>query len=171
VLLENNSRALLKELYIKMLNEKNTSLLLLFLLSCLAGVVITQGIDEKLIRLDIIQYTYAQKSQDATSIGKDTGYTKYIETAKQLLNQTSLEYKKGNSTGAEELATRAYLDNFEYIEPILERHGAADLKEQIEQLMRLQLRDMIKEKASQEQIDSLINTIYLKLSEAATQLG
>ena len=163
---------MLKEFYINILNEKNTSLLLLFLLACLVvGLVITQGITERLIRLDIIQYTYAQKREDTTSIGIDTGYIKYIETAKQLLNQTSLEYKKGNSTGAEELATRAYLDNFEYIEPILEKHGAANLKEQIEQMMRVQLRNMIKDKASQEQIDSQINMIYLKLSEAATKLG
>ena len=162
---------MLKELYINILDKKGRCLLLLFLLACLVGLVITQGIAERLIRLDIIQYTYAQKGEDATSIGIDTGYIKYIETAKQLLNQTSLEYKKGNSTGAEELATRAYLDNFEYIEPILEKHGAANLKEQIEQMMRVQLRNMIKDKASQEQIDSQINKIYLKLSEAATQLG
>ena len=35
----------------------------------------------------------------------------YAQTARQLLNQTMIEYNVGNSSGAEDLATKAYLEN------------------------------------------------------------
>lgn len=95
---------------------------------------------------------------------------KYIEITRQLLHQVSVEYKKGNFTAAGELAIRAYLDNFEYVEQDLEKHGAKDLKEQIEQMMRVELRDMIKSGVSQDQLDSQINAIDLKLTEAMRKL-
>ena len=86
------------------------------------------------------------------------------------LHQVSVEYKKGNFTAAGELAIRAYLDNFEYVEQDLEKHGAKDLKEQIEQMVRVELRDMIKSGVSQNQLDSQINAIDLKLTEAMRKL-
>ena len=95
---------------------------------------------------------------------------KHIEITRQLLHQVSVEYKKGNFTAAGELAIRAYLDNFEYVEQDLEKHGAKDLKEQIEQMMRVELRDMIKSGVSQDQLDSQINAIDLKLTEAMRKL-
>ena len=95
---------------------------------------------------------------------------KRIEITRQLLHQVSVEYKKGNFTAAGELAIRAYLDNFEYVEQDLEKHGANDLKEQIEQMMRVELRDMIKSGVSQDQLDSQINAIDLKLTEAMRKL-
>jgi hypothetical protein len=101
---------------------------------------------------------------------EDNSSVKYIENAAQLLNQVSAEYKKGNFTGAGELAIRAYLDNFEYVEPDLEKHGAKDLKEQIEDMMRVELRDMIKNKVSQDELDSQINATDLKLDEAMRKL-
>ena len=95
---------------------------------------------------------------------------KHIEITRQLLHQVSVEYKKGNFTAAGELAIRAYLDNFEYVEQDLEKHGAKDLKEQIEQMMRVELRAMIKSGVSQDQLDSQINAIDLKLTEAMRKL-
>ena len=95
---------------------------------------------------------------------------KHIGITRQLLHQVSVEYKKGNFTAAGELAIRAYLDNFEYVEQDLEKHGAKDLKEQIEQMMRVELRDMIKSGVSQDQLDSQINAIDLKLTEAMRKL-
>jgi hypothetical protein len=43
----------------------------------------------------------------------------YIQSAKELPSSASLEYKVGNYTGAEELATLAYLDDFEHVLAIL----------------------------------------------------
>jgi hypothetical protein len=90
----------------------------------------------------------------------------YIENIRELLKQLSVEYKNGNFTGAEQLAITAYLDNFEYVEVELVRHNATDLKEETEQMLRVELRDMIKNRASSEQIDNHIVSINAKLDQA-----
>lgn len=97
--------------------------------------------------------------------------TTYAQTARQLLNQTIVEFSRGNSTGAEELATEAYLDNSEYVEAALEEEGAANLKEQLEDMMHEELRDMVRNSASIEEIGSHINVTNAKLVEAISILN
>jgi hypothetical protein len=153
------------------------------ILSC--GLVIFAASLVSLPQTLLLRYNalaFEEEQQQASKNGYITLFTttsnttevnssvKYIETARQLLNQVSAEYKKGNFTAAGELAIRAYLDNFEYVEQDLEKHGAKDLKEQIEQMMRVELRDMIKSGVSQDQLDSQINAIDLKLTEAMRKL-
>jgi hypothetical protein len=65
------------------------------------------------------------------------------------LNQTSVEYKNSNYTGAEELAIVAYLDNFEYVESELEKKGSHTLMQDIEHMMREEIRALIKNKANE----------------------
>ncbi len=50
------------------------------------------------------------------------------------------------------------------------KHGAKDLKEQIEHMMRIELRDMIKSRVSQDQLDSQISSTAIKLTEAMRKL-
>jgi hypothetical protein len=95
----------------------------------------------------------------------------YAQTAIQLLNQTEMEYSRGNSIEAEELATKAYLENFEYVESPLEGKGAEELKEQIEDMMREDLRDLIRNNASTEELASHINATEAKLVEAISILN
>ncbi|HEY7109010.1 MAG TPA: hypothetical protein VH415_06265 [Nitrososphaeraceae archaeon] len=95
----------------------------------------------------------------------------YAQKAQELLNQTMVEYNRGNSTGAEDLATKAYLDNFENVESPLEKKDAGDLKEQIEEMMREELRDMIKDNATVGEVSEQINSTNAKLSEAISVLG
>ena len=90
----------------------------------------------------------------------------YAETARNLLNQVSTEYKKGNFSGAEELATRAYLDNFEYVEAPLEKKGGSEIMKQLEGMMRKDLREMIKDEVPYEKLLSHINATDSKLAEA-----
>ncbi|HEY7109607.1 MAG TPA: hypothetical protein VH415_09285 [Nitrososphaeraceae archaeon] len=90
----------------------------------------------------------------------------YARTAQKLLNETMVEYNEGNSTGAEELATKAYLDNFEYVESALQEKGGGDLMEQIEEMMREQLRDMIKDNATTDEVSDHINSTNAKLTDA-----
>lgn len=92
--------------------------------------------------------------------------TQYIENVSDLLKSVSSEYKAGNFNYAEELAKTAYLDNFEYVESDLVKNGAGELKEEIEQMMRVELLAMIKNRASQEEIDTKIMAIDNKLTEA-----
>jgi hypothetical protein len=110
------------------------------------------------------------KGQNETEATLDSAIT-YAQTARQLLNQTMVEYSTNNANGTEELATRAYLDNFEYVEPALEQKGAADLKEQIGDMMREEIRDMIKTSTSADELHTLINATDAKLVEAKSILN
>lgn len=104
----------------------------------------------------------SDESSDAVST------LQYIQNIRDLLKQLSVEYKNGNFTGAEQLATTAYLDNFEHVEIELVRHNATDLKEETEQMLRVELRDMIKNRVASEQIDNQISSINSKLDQAVT---
>ena len=95
----------------------------------------------------------------------------YVETARNLLNQVSAEYKKGNFSGAEELATSAYLDNFEYVEAPLEKKGGSEIMKQLEGMMRKDLREMIKDEVPYEKLLSHINATDTKLDEAISILN
>jgi hypothetical protein len=77
-----------------------------------------------------------------------------------------VEYKNGNFTGAEELADMAYLDNFEHVEDILEEKGSHSFMEDLEHMMREDLRELIKDKADQTDLDMHINATDTKLAEA-----
>jgi hypothetical protein len=97
---------------------------------------------------------------------EETTAQQYIENAKELLEQVSVEYKEGNFAEADKLAVLAYLENFEFVESDLENLGAEDLMGEIEQMMRVELRDMIKNKVSQDELDSHISAINEKLEQA-----
>ena len=124
----------------------------------------------------IIKQAYVQKrdmenNTTTTNNNNETTSTiNYIKTAAQLLGQVSTEYKDGNFSKAEELATKAYLDNFEYVEPILEKHGAKNLMEEIEHMMRIEIRDVIKNKVPHDKLDLEVGIIRGKLLDAISVL-
>ena len=93
-----------------------------------------------------------------------------ISTVKTLLNQTINEYRNQNFTGAQGLASSAYLDNFEFIEAPLDKHDKA-LNENTEIMLREQLRQMIKDKSPLENIQQLINKINSNLDKAESLLA
>lgn len=108
--------------------------------------------------------TSKNENESSKSIG-------YLQNARNLLNQTSAEYKNKNYTGAEELATGAYLDNFEYVEHVLEQKGSHNMVQNIEHLMREELRDLIKNKANQTELDKNIEVTEAKLLDAINLLN
>jgi hypothetical protein len=111
-------------------------------------------------------------AQDSTNNTKNIDSSiVYTETARNLLNRVSTEYKKGNFSGAEELATRAYLDNFEYVEAPLEKKGGSEIMKQLEGMMRKDLREMIKDEVPYEKLLSHINATDTKLDEAISILN
>ena len=93
-----------------------------------------------------------------------------ISTVKSLLNQTLSEYRNQNFTGAQGLASSAYLDQFEFIEAPLDKHEKA-LKENTELMLREQLRQYIKDKSPIENIQQLINNINSNLDKAQALLA
>jgi len=102
--------------------------------------------------------------------GKSNKFVDYLENARGLLNQSSFEYRNSNYTGAEELAIAAYLDNFEHVEEELEKKSSHAFMEDIEHKMREELRDLIKDKAQQSELDIHINATDAKLVEAINLL-
>jgi hypothetical protein len=111
-----------------------------------------------------------QENETILTENESNKYIDYLQNARNLLNQTSVEYKNSNYTGAEELAIAAYLDNFEYVESELEKKGSHGLMQDIEHMMREELRDLIKNKANQTQLDMHINATDAKLLEAINLL-
>ncbi len=96
---------------------------------------------------------------------ENSEYSKYFEIIRTLLPQVVEEYKSGNYAKADELAIEAYLDNFEYLEPVIAEHDK-DLMQAIEEMMRVELREMIKDRESVEKIEAHVQAIVEKLNEA-----
>jgi hypothetical protein len=113
-----------------------------------------------------LKYGFGQENETAQGDEESNKFVNYLENARNLLNQTSVEYKNGNLTGAEELADTAYLDNFEFVEDVLEKKGSHSFMEDLEHMMREDLRDLIKDKADQSDLDMHINATDAKLVEA-----
>ena len=111
-----------------------------------------------------------QENETTVTENESNKFIDYLQNARNLLNQTSVEYKNSNYTGAEELAIVAYLDNFEYVESELEKKGSHSLVQEIEHMMREELRDLIKNKANQTELDMHINATDAKLLEAINLL-
>jgi high-affinity iron transporter len=97
-------------------------------------------------------------------------YTNYFATIRELLENLILDVKKGDYVGADQAAVSAYLDNFEYLEPPIDKHDSK-LKSDIELGMREQLREMIKDKMPGDKVTSFVNSILLNLDKAQSILN
>lgn len=95
----------------------------------------------------------------------------YIANIKQLLGELQGAYNTGNYTQAEMLAEQAYLDNFENVEAPLAGAGHKDLMEQIEHMLREELRQKIRDKVPADELTAFISTINAKLGEAEKALS
>ena len=100
--------------------------------------------------------------------GKEGELLEYVENIEELLTQVKTEYENGNSDLALSLSTKAYLDNFEYLETPLKEAGQEELVEELETMMREELREMIKNGASSSEVNSKVDTILeeMKIVEA-----
>jgi plastocyanin len=127
-----------------------------------AGLIIVASI----LPTTLITTTISMK----TAFAQQQTPTEIISTVRTLLNQTINEYRNQNFTGAQSLASSAYLDHFEFIEAPLEKHDKA-LKENTEIMLREQLRQSIKDKSPEENIQQLINKININLDKAEPLLA
>ena len=91
------------------------------------------------------------------------------DVIRNLYSQTDVELQAGNYEKAEELVIAAYLDNFEYLEADIEIVNET-LLHTMEINMREELRAMVKEKKSPEEIMAFINDPILKDLEKAEGL-
>ena len=96
--------------------------------------------------------------------GEDTELTMYVDEINELLTQAKQEYAAGDSDLALSLVTKAYLDNFEFLEAPLVEAGERELMEEVEIMLREELRGMIKEGASVSDVNSQIDAILIKMT-------
>jgi len=87
-----------------------------------------------------------------------------VATIKELLEKLVREYESGKIYEAEELAIRAYLENYELIEDDVHRLKP-ELNEEIEIMLREELRELIKQQAPAKQVEEQVNKIIEKLEE------
>ena len=87
-----------------------------------------------------------------------------INNIESILDQVSANYGDGNQDIAFSLATNAYLENYEYIESAIAQKDRP-LMEKIELMMRVDLRSMIKNGDSIENVDMKINSIKSELNK------
>ena len=105
-------------------------------------------------------------SANTTSTDDEQSTQDYISNIRLLLNQTIDAYSANDTEKAKELATTAYLDNFEHIEePIGE-----ELSEEGEELLREQLGAQIDSNASIEEVKQTVNATNEVLDEAEASL-
>jgi hypothetical protein len=113
-----------------------------------------------------LKYSFGQENETAQNEDDSKRFVDYLQNVRNLLNQTSVEYKNSNFTGAEVLANTAYLDNFEHVEDELEEKGSHSFMEDLEHMMREELRGLIQDKVDQTDLDMHINATDAKLVEA-----
>jgi hypothetical protein len=94
---------------------------------------------------------------------------KIIAEIRNILNQTVQQYKQGNYNEAETLAIRAYLDNYEFIENAIAEKDKA-LMQNIEVMLREQLRQIIQSKVAVEELQQHIDKINSNLDQAEKKL-
>lgn len=89
----------------------------------------------------------------------------YFDEIERLLNESKIAYRNGDTKTAFDLATSAYLDNYEFVEgPLGEIDPELVLKIEID--MREKLRNMIKNNESPDKVDAQIDMILVDLAQA-----
>ncbi len=99
--------------------------------------------------------------------GSESGseQAKYFATIRELLNSTIASVTTWDYDAADATAIKAYLDNYEYLEAPIEKHDP-DLMLDIEVEMREELRQMIREERSPQEIVEFTTAILVKLDQA-----
>ena len=82
--------------------------------------------------------------------------------------QIKTKYTQGDKDTALGLATKAYLDNFEYLKSPLKKSGQTDLVNETEIMMRMELRDMIRNDAPVSEVNQQVDAILKKMNTVAT---
>ena len=139
------------------------------------GLVFAAGTGERVSLNNSIASNNSSQPKSTSSLtgtgtASNTKTIQYITNARQLINQTVDAYQKQNFTGALALATKAYLDNFEFLEAPIQRHDKL-LKQNTELMMRSDLRGQIKDKAPVNDIKTLIGKINVNLDKAEKLLS
>jgi high-affinity iron transporter len=122
--------------------------------------------DESISRLaSAIEQDLAEDLSLSAGSTNSGEHGKYFSNIRALLASVVTEVNKGNYDLADQYAISAYLDNYEYLEAPIEKHNP-ELMAEIEIEMRLELRQMIKDKEQPPAIEGHIAGILEKLDQA-----
>ena len=143
----------------------------------------SQSLEENLTEMDLVVSSKGKTSAVSILVGKSLNNVAALETLagveegfkvdifhyfdeiERLLTQMKTVYRDGDSTLALDLASEAYLDNYEFIEGPLGEVDH-DLMEKIEIDMREDLRNMIKNGESPDVVDAQADMIVADLAMA-----
>ncbi|MEX0861549.1 PEFG-CTERM sorting domain-containing protein [Nitrosopumilus sp.] len=99
---------------------------------------------------------------------EEVNLLEYVENIQELLEQTKQEYAKGDIDLALSLTTKAYLDNFEFLEGPLIELDQKELMEEVEIMLREELRTMIKNGEASSKVNAQVDAILEKMDTIAT---
>ena len=97
---------------------------------------------------------------------EETDPLTYVENIRNLLTQVKTSYAQGDKDTSLSLATKAYLDNFEYLEAPISKTDPALVKE-LETMMRLELRDKINNNVPASEVNQHVDAILAKMDTVA----
>jgi len=98
-----------------------------------------------------------------TQITKQNDIITTINKIESILDQVSSNYRSGDIDTAFTQATSAYLENYEHIENAIASKNLKQM-EKIELLLRVDLRNLIQNNESYENVEAKINSIKTELS-------
>ncbi|MGN6615124.1 MAG: hypothetical protein ACTHKC_08780 [Candidatus Nitrosocosmicus sp.] len=132
----------------------------------LANSTSTSGSTDNLTSFHSLPTTNANATNITSIVNSNSNSLSYISKIRALLDQVVVSYTANDTAKAKELATTAYLDNFENIEKPIGK----ELANTGEQLLRVQLRDQISAKAPLSEIKQTIGEAQNVLNKAETVL-
>lgn len=120
--------------------------------------------------LKLITAIQTKLNENESNFQSNDSLAIYFGNIKNLLSKISGAIRSNSDySSAEKYATAAYLDNFEYLEPPLEKVDP-NLKNSLELMMREELRELIKNK-QQSETSILLTSITNNLTKAANLLN
>ena len=94
---------------------------------------------------------------------KNTDLSTHVQNIRDLLTDAKTKYADGDKDTALRIATKAYLDNFEYLKAPLAKSGQENLMKELETMMRIDLLDMISNDAPVSEVNQQVDTIIQKI--------
>jgi high-affinity iron transporter len=117
------------------------------------------------IERDLAEFLSLNSGSEGTT-PTSSEHSQYFTTIRDLLLEVINEVKQNDDyRAANKAAMTAYLDNYEYLEAPIERLNST-LMTDIEEDMREELRDMLKEGQSPAAVEIFVNELLVKLSTA-----
>lgn len=98
---------------------------------------------------------------------EDMDLLDYVANIQDLLMETKQAYSDGDKDLALSLATKAYLDNYEFLEGPLIELGEDELMVEVEHMLREDLRNMIKDDAPPARVNAHIDAVLEKMDSIA----